>query len=100
MDAERQRIINEAARISNEIEQMFIDYEYWNELHPDEQPIDTDPDGQLGRWKRSMDSLLANEARMGNHPSVVPLKARRRNYIPVLATEAVREHLFGKENLN
>lgn len=88
MDAERQRIINEAARISNEIEQMFIDYEYWNELHPEEEPVVTDPDGRLARIKRSMDGLLKSEAAKGNHPSVLPLKARRRKYIPMLAEDS------------
>jgi hypothetical protein len=83
MDAERQRIINEAARMVNEVEQLFIDMRYWSELHPEEEPIDPDPDGRLGRIKRAMESLLRNEARLGNYPSVVPLKARPRRYIPM-----------------
>jgi hypothetical protein len=42
LSAERQRIIGE-------IEQIFIDAEYWNThvRKPDEAPIDPDPDGQM-----------------------------------------------------
>lgn len=91
MDAERQRLINEAARIANEIEQHFIDATYWNELHPDQEPLNPDADGQLARWKKSMDSMLTSEAALGNYPSVVPLKARRRRYVPVRMTDSIRE---------
>lgn len=91
MDKERQRLINEAARIANNIDQMFIDAEYWNSHHPQEKPLDPDPDGQLSRWKRSMESLLENEARRGNYPSVVPLKARPRRYIPLRIDDSTRE---------
>jgi len=94
MDAERQRIINEAARIANNIEQHFIDAEYWNELHPQEEPLDVDSDGQLASWKKSTESLLTSEAAKGNHPSVVPLKARRRRYVPTPLTEKLAHMLL------
>jgi hypothetical protein len=87
MDAERQRLINEAARIANNIEQQIIDIEYWNSLHPDEEPLDPDPDGQLAQWKHRMESMLKSEAAKGNYPSVVPLKARPRRYIPIVLTD-------------
>lgn len=78
MDAERQRIINEAARILGEINQHFIDVEYWNtntrvRLYPSDEPIDPDPTGEMAHWKRSFEALLRNEARLGNFP--VPLHA-------------------------
>jgi hypothetical protein len=82
MNAERQRLINEAARIANNIEQQIIDIEYWNSHHPNEEPIDPDPDGQLATWKMRMESVLKGEAAKGNYPSVVPMKARPRKYIP------------------
>ncbi len=90
MDAERQRIINEAARIANNIEQHFLDVEYWNTYHPNETPIDPDPDNKLAQWKRSMESLLQSEAERGNYPSVVPQKARPRRYVPVRVTDSIR----------
>lgn len=99
MDAERQDIINDAARIVNNIDQQLIDVAYWNELHPNETPIDADPNGQLRRWKRGFEGLLKNEARLGNFPSVVPLKAHRRNHIPIQDTPEMRALWFdGQEN--
>jgi hypothetical protein len=83
MDKERQRLINEAARILNNIEQLFLDQEYWNELHPEETPLDYDGDGELSQWKRYYEAMLKSEADKGNFPSVVPMKARRRRFIPI-----------------
>ena len=101
MDAERQRLINEAARIANNIEQMFMDAEYWNRHHPNETPLNPDPDGQLAHWKRGMESLLKSEAARGNYPSVVPIKARPRRYVPTRWTEATaRALLLDNENRN
>lgn len=42
-------LLAEARRINNEIRQMFIDVEHWNNAvrKADEQQIDPDPDGQL-----------------------------------------------------
>ncbi len=84
MDAERQRLINEAARIVNNIDQHFIDAEYWNDLHPDEEPLIADPDGQLAAWRQGLNKMLETEASRGNLPSVVPRKAHRRRYVPRL----------------
>lgn len=100
MDPERQRIINDAARIANDIDQQLIDVAYWNELHPKEVPIDADPDGQLRRWKRGFESLLRNEAQIGNFPSVIPLKAHRRKHIPVQMTKEMRKVWFSDEDKN
>ena len=38
-----------------EIELLFLDAEHWNQSHPDEEPIDCDPDGELKRlqWRLS-----------------------------------------------
>lgn len=100
MDAERQRIINEAARILNDIEQQFIDAEYWNRHHPDQEPIDPDPTGELAHWKRGFEGLLKNEARLGNHPSVLPTRARPRRYIPMPLTDETAKWILGDENRN
>ena len=83
MDAERQRIINECARIAAESEQIIIDVEHWNDLHPEQEPIHPDPDGRLARIIRAMKATLASEAKLGNYPSIVPMKPRRRKYIPM-----------------
>lgn len=70
MDAERQRIINDAARILGRINQLFADTAYWNGLHPEEAPINPDLDGQLSHWKRGLELTLQHEAALGNFPSV------------------------------
>jgi hypothetical protein len=73
MDAERQRLIDEAARILGNINQYFIDVQSWNEntrvrLYPDAEPIDPDPDGQMAVWKKGLEGMLRREAELGNFP--------------------------------
>lgn len=73
MDAERQRLINETARIIGNINQYFTDVAYWNDntrlrLYPDDPPIDPDPDGQMARWKRGLEESLKHEALLGHFP--------------------------------
>lgn len=72
---------------------MFIDAEYWNELHPNETPLNPDSTGELSHWKKSYEHLLQTEAERGNYPSVVPIKARRRQLIPLQITESTRRLL-------
>ncbi len=47
MDAERRRILKIATESIKEIEQLLADTAHWNRLHPDQEPIDIDPDGKL-----------------------------------------------------
>lgn len=73
MDRERQRLINEAARILGNINQYFTDVAYWNDntrvrLYPDETPINPDPDGQMAQWKRDLEESLKREALLGYFP--------------------------------
>lgn len=100
MDPERQNLINDAAKIVNDIEQQLIDIAYWNELHPTEIPIEADADGQLRRWKRGFERMLAHEATLGNFPSVIPLKAHRRNHIPIQVTPEMQKVWFQDEDKN
>ena len=70
MDAERQRIINEAARLVGEINQIFVDVQHWNDRAWDAHgPIDPDPDGQLAAYKLGLDGMLKLEAERGNFPT-------------------------------
>ena len=88
MDTERQRLINEAARIVNEIDQQMIDIEYWNECHPAEESIAADPDGNMTMWRDGLQKMLDVEAGRGNIPSVIPIKAHRRRYVPLYPSPA------------
>lgn len=65
MDGRRAELIDRARRIRSDIEQVFIDVEYWNRIHPEHDPIDPDPDGQLGRWAKAIDEMLAREGERG-----------------------------------
>lgn len=52
MDAELQRLINEAARILGDINLYLAAVQYWNDntrvsLYPNDEPINPDPDGQM-----------------------------------------------------
>lgn len=57
----RQGLIDEARRIRKEIEQIFLDAEHWNLIHPEENPIDPDPDGTLVRMAKGIDEGLKRE---------------------------------------
>ena len=41
-----------------DIEQFFRDVDHWNRTHPDEDPIDPDPDGTLRQLADEIDALL------------------------------------------
>jgi hypothetical protein len=59
----RQQLIDEAKRLSAELGQIFLDVEHWNRIHPEETPIDPDPEGELGRMKKSLDRGIERESR-------------------------------------
>ena len=50
IDSERKELIARARRIRQEIKQIFIDAEHWNNFvrSPFELPIDPDSDGSVG----------------------------------------------------
>lgn len=56
MSIDRAAFYNRAQKLANEIAQLFRDADHWNAAHPDEQPIDPDPDGSL---RRMYDGLCA-----------------------------------------
>lgn len=64
MQDERQQFVNRAKTILAEIEQIFIDIEYWNDnvRKPHEEPIDPDPDGMLGRLSDGLRKFIDHEA--------------------------------------
>ncbi|MGD9850127.1 MAG: hypothetical protein AB7T38_02550 [Nitrospirales bacterium] len=75
-DPERQRIINEAARILAEIRQIFTDTEYWNDhtrpkRYPNDPPINPDPDGTLKDIEAGLVAALRCEAERGNFPQTL-----------------------------
>ena len=51
-------ILTEAKRILAEIKQIFLDVEHWNNTHPDEKPIDPDPDGFLHHMAEIIEGVL------------------------------------------
>jgi hypothetical protein len=57
----RQAIIKKARNIRKEIAQIFLDAEHWNGTHPNEEPINPDPDGQLKRMTQGLDATLEGE---------------------------------------
>ena len=74
MDAERQRLVNQAARILGNINQLFTDVDSWNNnarvrLYPDHEPINVDPTGDMAKWKQGLEAELKHEAAMGNFPN-------------------------------
>lgn len=60
-DLLRAQIISKAARMCDEIKQIFLDAQHWNNIHPDEEPINPDPDGKLGRMLKGLENFLRRE---------------------------------------
>ncbi|MGE0363026.1 MAG: hypothetical protein AB7R67_20095 [Vicinamibacterales bacterium] len=71
MPKERHEILAEARRIRAEIEQIFIDAEHWNRIHPSEEPIHPDPDGRLRRLAKGIDQMLASDPGRGPLAEIV-----------------------------
>lgn len=60
---QRHEIINEALRIRTEITQIFNDCEHWNTAvrKPSVVPINADPNGQMERYRSSIEAMLQKE---------------------------------------
>ena len=61
-----------ARKLKAEIEQQFLDADHWNRSHPEEEPIDIDPDGALRSCLAYCDGILNGEVYIaperGDHP--------------------------------
>lgn len=51
-------ILANARQIRHDIEQIFIDGAEWNRTHPNEEPVDVDPDGDLRGLADQLDAFL------------------------------------------
>jgi len=58
----KSEIITEARRQKDEIVLYFNDVRHWNNSvrKPHEQPIEPDPDGEIAKIQRALDSFLEN----------------------------------------
>jgi hypothetical protein len=56
-------IVGRARQLRAEIDQIFKDADYWNAAHPNDPPIDPDPDGRLKAIAKGIDTMLAQEER-------------------------------------
>lgn len=58
--ASREQLLDRCAALANEIAQIIIDANRWNEIHPNDRPIDPDPTGELRRlWSGLVATLKA-----------------------------------------
>lgn len=57
----RARIVARLRAQRAEIELFLNGVAHYNETHPDEPPIDADPDGSIAAIKRALDESLMNE---------------------------------------
>jgi hypothetical protein len=60
-DRERAAIIARIHKLRREIEVHFNTVAYYNRIHPEQEPIDPDPDGELRGWAAALDRTLAAE---------------------------------------
>ena len=58
---QRGMLMANGRRMRADIEQIFRDVDHWNRTHPDEDPIDPDPDGTLRQLADEIDALLLAE---------------------------------------
>lgn len=56
--------MNQAQSILAEIKQIFVDAEHWNSIHPDEEPINPDPDGFLRHMAEILEGVLQRNGRL------------------------------------
>ena len=62
LDAHNRALLLEQVRMTRaEIEQIFMDAEHWNRMHPNEAKIDVDSDGTLRQTADDLDALLLRE---------------------------------------
>jgi hypothetical protein len=54
----REELLRRVGRILREIEQIERDVAHWNRIHPEESPIDADPDGELAEWKARLSEAM------------------------------------------
>lgn len=59
--AEKARIVQNMLRARRKVDLIFSDCADWNRLHPNEEPINPDPDGELMRWRKWLDAQLDGE---------------------------------------
>lgn len=66
-DRERERLLNEARRIRDNVQGIFDDVAHWNAhvRQPDEEPIDPDPTGEMRMILDGIDRMLANDKGAG-----------------------------------
>ncbi len=64
LDLARYTLVQRIRAAKAEVEQYFRDVDHWNRQHPEETPIDGDPDGRLGRIHDAYAKCLANEERL------------------------------------
>lgn len=57
----RARIIKDAKRLRAGIKHIFCDAQVWNYLHPEEAPIDPDPDKTLEGLFKAISKMLSEE---------------------------------------
>jgi hypothetical protein len=66
MKTEREKLIERAIALRNEINQHFLDAAHWNESNPQEKQIHPDPHGKLRGIKSGIDRMLEKESLRGN----------------------------------
>ncbi|OPY78316.1 MAG: hypothetical protein A4E65_02339 [Syntrophorhabdus sp. PtaU1.Bin153] len=58
----RYQIINAAKTLLAEIKQIFLDADHWNNIHPNEEPINPDEDGFLHHIAEILEGVVKREA--------------------------------------
>jgi hypothetical protein len=51
-------IIRDMERAIATVDQLFADTAHWNRLHPEEEPIEADPDGEMAAIKRYAEAMI------------------------------------------
>lgn len=72
----RDELVAELRTLREEIRLTFTTAEHWSRTHPDEEPLDPDPDGELADMATQIDDILASDP--GHGPlRTIQLRERR-----------------------
>lgn len=52
------KLLRKAKKARVEIEQIFIDCEHYNSIHPGQEPIEADPGGVMAKQARALDEFI------------------------------------------
>ena len=74
---DREELVDDLRTLRAQIAQQFLDAAHWNRSHPDKEPIDPDPDGELADLAAQIADILATDP---GHGPLRTIQLRERHH--------------------